>query len=572
MTLAELQTKIKKSKLNALFVTRNNQFIGQDILDEENIILNLTNFSGSKGTLLVFAEKAYLFVDGRYEIQAKLETNPQYVEVICGKHNVLNEWLLKHVNSEQKTFLGYNPWCHTVHEIEKLQDFAAASLPKLKFEPSEILPPLLISKETLVFEHKLEFSGITAEEKIADFCDRLERGSLDAYFIAAADSVSWLLNIRSNLLPHSPVVRAMALVNKQGQITVFSSHKDLSLPKNIKILPLEKVEKELSAYKKKKVNCCFYAAPSIIADFFKKYKIEHQSQIDPCQVMKAEKNLVELEGTKQAHLRDGVSMVKFLYWLENNWQGKTEIDAAAKLYDFRKSNQNFFSESFGAIVGAGANAAIIHYRPTELTNQPLTEGVLLIDSGAQYLDGTTDITRTIAIGNPKQEIKDNFTYVLKAHIALSSSIFPVGTNGMSIDILSRRELWQKGLVYNHGTGHGVGHFLNVHEGPQNISSGGTHYPLKENMVLSIEPGFYQEGEYGIRIENLVYVAPSVMEGFLRFVNLTYVPIDKNLINVELLDSSEINWLNNYHAEVYKKISPYLEEGEREWLKNSCSPL
>lgn len=276
-------------------------------------------------------------------------------------------------------------------------------------------------------------------------------------------------------------------------------------------------------------------------------------------------------------MRDGVAMVRFLHWLSGNWPGKTELDVVKKLHDFRAQGENYWSESFGTIAAAGPDGAVVHYQPAAETDRKLEEGsLLLLDSGAQYFDGTTDITRTIALGTPSPEMCDNFTLVLKAHIALASQKFIDGTDGMSLDKIARSPMWNEGKDYKHGTGHGVGCFLNVHEGPQNIGMYSSSYPLRKNMILSVEPGYYQEGAYGIRIENLVRVAAceqtDFAKDFLEFKILTLCPVDKQPVNKYLMSSGEISWLNNYHKQVYERLSPFLNASEKNWLKDACSPL
>ena len=302
-------------------------------------------------------------------------------------------------------------------------------------------------------------------------------------------------------------------------------------------------------------------------------EIEIIPQIDYCQELKATKNQTELTGIRQAHLRDGVAVTKFLCWLDKNWQGKTELDIVERLHQFRAKGELFFSESFTTIAAGGANGAIVHYHPTTKTNAPLSkDSLLLLDSGAQYLDGTTDVTRTIALGNPNQQMAEDFTLVLKSHIALNTAHFPLGTTGHELDAIARAPLWISGQDYNHGTGHGVGCFLNVHEGPQRISHKGNDYPLQAQMITSIEPGIYKEGQYGIRIENLVEIVPAATAGYLQFANLTLIPIDKRLINKYLLSEDEINWLNDYHQRVEQALSPHLSPAEKQWLQEACSPL
>lgn len=577
MILDELQTLLRKKKLNGYIITRNNIFLGQDLLDEENQIMNLTGFTGSAGTLIATPEKAFLFVDGRYEIQAAQEVDTDKVEVVCGQGNLLNRWFMNSNNAGKKSKFAFNSQTNSIHQIESWRK----AFPEITFveDNSKIFNNNLNIKAAVAFEHKIEFAGIDRTEKLSQISGLLNKTSSDAFLFTSADSVSWLLNLRSDCLPDTPIIRAFTLVDKFGNTTLFADnlHFDFNLEEYINIVPMSKLEKELAKFKKNKIGIDIVNTPYFISSIFKDKKINTFTMLDPCISLKAVKNPVEIQGIEAAHLRDGVAMVKFLCWLDNNYKGKTELDIVEKLHSFRAEQENFYSESFGTIAGFGSNGAIVHYQPNEKTNKKLDEGsMLLLDSGAQYFDGTTDITRTIALGLPTSEMIDNFTLVLKSHITLASSYFPENTGGVSLDKIARSVLWQHGKDYNHGTGHGVGCFLNVHEGPLNMGKQSSPYHMAENMVVSIEPGYYKEGNYGIRIENLAKITnasrPDFEQKSLKFKILTLAPIDKNLINKYLLSSGEISWLNNYHKEVFEKISPFINDEEKSWLKDACSPL
>lgn len=568
MTLPQLQKLIAKKKLNGYIITRNNMFLGQDILLEENLIHKLTGFSGSAGTLFVTPVKAYLFVDGRYELQAARETNPHDVIVICQTKDTLSSWLK--VEPYAYHHMGYNPQCFSIKEF----DLLSRENPHIKLIAEELEESRLSPETFEVFEHNIEFAGLSVDEKISIFLVELKKRYLNAFFIGAADSVSWLFNLRSHCLPDTPILRAMAIIDIEGNIALFADNLDFKkVSSKLDIYPLNKLDKYLSKYRNQKLGYDKNFTSQQIALIADKHNINMISGIDPCQSFKSVKNPVELQGIRAAHLRDGVAVSKFIYWLEQNWQNSSELDIVTKLKEFRQQQNNFFSDSFDTIAGFGPNGAIVHYRPQVSTNLKLAEGnLLLLDSGAQYYDGTTDITRTIAIGTPNAEMIDNFTYVLKAHIALSQAIFPENISGRNLDAIARNELWQQGHVYNHGTGHGVGCFLNVHEGPIGISSKYSDAKLQSGMITSIEPGYYKEDHYGIRIENLVEIAGAIYPEMLQFKNLTLAPIDKRLINKYLLTIREIEWLNNYHQDVYDKIENYLETDEKNWLKDACSPL
>ena len=564
MELSNLQKKLKKHKLDAFIVPRNNMFLGQDIREDENIIHQLTGFSGSAGTLLIMPDKNILFVDGRYELQAPQEVDTKITDVVCTKNISFEKWIKE--NLSEKT-IGYNPWAHSV---KWLKHFSHINL-----TPNTTFIPLLLSSEpTTVFEHQIEFCGKSREEKISLITEYLKDNNLNACFLASADNISWLLNLRSNALPTSPVFRCMAIIDEHSQITIFSDNINIEkLPSEISIFSFSELHKHLKKLKDKQLGYIPISTPAGFISFSEMYHIKTQTMPDICSLAKAVKNEQELTGIRNAHIRDGVALCKFLYWLEHNWQNKTELDIVKKLHDFRSKQNNYFSESFDTISAFGSNGAIIHYSPSTKTNKKLEKGnLLLLDSGAQYFDGTTDVTRTIAIGSPNKEMCDNFTLVLKGHINLNKSIFPNKTTGKQLDILARQFLWQEGKNYNHGTGHGVGHFLNVHEGPHSISTSNTHYSLEAGMITSIEPGFYLADKYGIRIENLVEICKSEYPEFLCFKNLTLAPIDKRLINKYLLTDEETEWLNKYHQEVWNQISPHLTYEEKEWLSEACSEL
>lgn len=567
MILSEFQTLLKKHKIEAYLVTRRNMFLTEDILPEENKIMEFTGFTGSAANLLVFQDKAVLFTDGRYEIQAKLETNPQQVKVECVKASDFFPWLNANCQN-RKLKIHFNPWCWSARE------YAAHSTDSSPAEfiadKRNLLGGLLSNNPVHVFPHEIEFCGIGSTEKISQIAKHLQSKNLKAYLFTAADSVSWLFNLRSNALPDTPVLRAYALVKDDGETTLFAENTDYENAVAFSQLP-----SYLKKFKKQNLGLDLRTTPQQIISFLSDDAYTHSA--DPVSAEKAIKNPIELQGIKNAHLRDAAAMCGFLCWLNDNWQGKTELDIVAKLRSFREKQSLFFSDSFPTIAGFGSNGAIVHYQPKPHTNLELKAGsMLLLDSGAQYFDGTTDITRTMAIGTPSADMVQDFTTVLKCHITLASAYFPEKTSGNALDAICRRNLWQQGKNYNHGTGHGVGCFLNVHEGPQNLSSGASYYPLQPNMVNSIEPGYYKENHYGIRIENLVYVDrvsdPNNDIPMLKFEYLTLVPIDKRLIDKYLLDDGEKIWLNSYHQTVYNKISPLVDDKVKNWLKDACSPI
>ena len=558
MDIQSIQKELKASKLTGEIFTLGNLFIGEDILPDENIIQELTGFSGSYALLFITPNKSFLFVDGRYELQAKKEINTRRTEIVKLSEISFLNWLKKNYAASAAK-IRYNPWQMSISDIKRYQQ----TLPKTEFIPA-LEPDLFLSrKKAKVFPHQKKFTGISAKDKINALARHIKQLGFDAFLITSAANTSWLLNLRSNALPYSPIFRAYVLIEKNGSYKVFAENTDYT-----PCQPFKKLAKVLPQYKNLGTDPT--TAPAIIQNFAPEIKYTP----DVTTHRKALKNATELKGMRNAHLRDGVALSKFIYWLSKNYKDKTENEVADKLLSFRKKEPEFFSESFETISGFGKNAAIVHYHAPEKKSAVLKKNsVLLLDSGGQYSDGTTDVTRTIALGTPTPDMIEKNTLVLKAHIALASAVFHLGTSGDELDLIARQPLLKQGLDYEHGTGHGVGFFSDVHEGPARISIHAKHSaPLEAGMVTSIEPGYYKENAFGIRIENLYYVKPSKNPKFLTFEVLTLVPIDKKLINKYLLSEEEINWLNRYHRQVFLSLKKYLTKQELIWLKDACAPL
>lgn len=556
-TINEIQKQLTSLNFDAYIITRNNLFLGQDVLEEENKIYELTGFDGSAGNLIVFRDKAILLVDGRYEIQAQNQTDKNIITVICTRESI-GSWIQNNIKNPTK-FL-YNSWCHSISEV----DFWKRSLSNHDFidDKSDILGNRIIKTDTEIFELEEQFCGISSDEKISYFTKFINENNLDAYLICECDCVSWLMNLRSNLIKNTPIIRAFALISAQGDVSLF-------------INDFSTLNDELENYKGKNIGIAYNRTPKKIQFLMKDKHIWLNNINNPIIDWKSQKNPIEISGIKNAHIRDGIAVCKLLHYIETTNENLDELSIVDKLHAYRKQGKNFYSESFETIAGFASNSAIIHYRPTPKTNKNINgNSLLLLDSGSQYFDGTTDITRTILIGKPSDEMIQNYTQVLKAHIAVSSTLFPQNTVGSALDVLARAKLWQYGQDYAHGTGHGVGHFLSVHEGPQSISQK-NNIPLKKDMIVSIEPGFYLEEKYGIRLENLVLIEETstlYCNQMLKFTPLTLVPFDKRLINKELLNNSEINWLNNYHKIVFENLSPLCDDQLNNWLSNATKPI
>lgn len=559
MTLSDIQKALEKNGLEAYIVTYTNRYIGQDILPCEHKLKHLCGFSGSAGMLAITQSRIFLFVDGRYELQARHEVDLNKVSVINKDPIFVNvcDFLQKQGISD----VGYDGMTISSAEQKNVKKIFA----NMHLTDVGDLVKIDSKFPIKVMERQLEYAGTSSEEKIKPLTLLLKEYNADYYLLTAADSVSWLLNIYAKDLAYSPILRAYALIDKTGKSVLIGDNLQTNLP----VWTFDELTKWLNN-STAKILYDENSAPTGLTELIK----NGQPVCDICQIQKAEKNKTELNGMIACHERDGIALIKLLYWLQNNWRGKTELDVVKKLHELRKEQNLFFEESFETIAGAAENGAIVHYQPTPQTNKILQEhNLLLLDSGGQYLDGTTDVTRTIALGAPAQEMIHDFTLVLKGHIALAKAEFPNNTCGMRLDALARSPLWQEGKDFKHGTGHGVGCFGNVHEGPNRISSGGSTYGFKPNMITSIEPGYYKENAYGIRIENLVYTKEtSPNSGFLKFEPLTLVPIDKKLIDVYLLEKGERDWLNDYHKKVYERLAACVNDDEKKWLKESCSPL
>lgn len=568
MTLAQIQQNLREKNCDVFLVAHGNHFIGQDVLPQENRILELTGFDGSDGLLLITPSQALLFVDGRYELQAARQIDTKKIGVICAqKKSLLGAacaWLRQNMPS---AFVCANTWHFSVSD----HAFLLQMLPNIRFVAA---PELAATAPAKVFALPQKFSGQSFADKKAKLIEMLDRQGVKAFLCTAADSVSWLTNLRSDALPETPLLRAMAIIETNGNCTFFADNITLFAGCAQTFLPFSKLESCLQKLSASALGCDFCRTPQEIARIAERCKLSLFDLKDPCQELKSRKNPVELRGFQRAHLRDGVALCRFMYWLEHRRQPLSECQIVQKLHRLRQEQPLFYSESFATIAGSGENAAVVHYHPNPQNDTLLTKNnLLLVDSGAQYFDGTTDVTRTFAIGKPSAAMRRHYTLVLKAHIALASLTFPQGVAGSKLDTVCRSVMWRFGLDYAHGTGHGVGHFLCVHEGPVNFGFRGSSSPVEAGNVMSIEPGYYQAGAYGIRIENLMFVAPCKQENMLKFEFLTLAPLDKRLIDKYLLTGEELDRINRYHRLVCRKILPHLSvEAERIWLQRACSPL
>jgi Xaa-Pro aminopeptidase len=586
--LGLLRRELAAQGFDGFVVPRADEHQGEYVPPSGQRLAWLTGFTGSAGLAVVLRNRAALFVDGRYTLQAAAQIDTQLFEI----HHLIDEPPAPWIGSvlAKGAVLGYDPWLHTPNEIERFRaaaDKAGAVLRVASENPLDRVwserpaPPL-----APVAPHSERFAGESTQSKRARLGLALAEEGTAAAVLTMPESIAWLLNIRGGDVPHTPLPLSFAILHRDGTVTLFIDRRKLvpgierHLGNGVTIMPPEELGPALDALAAEggPVQVDPATAAAWVVGRLEAAGANIRRAADPCLLPKACKNAVELEGTRAAHRRDGAALTRFLAWLASEAPkgGLCEIAASDRLEAIRREGEHFRDLSFSTISGAGSNGAIVHYRATPETEKRLEPGTLyLLDSGAQYLDGTTDVTRTVAIGAPTQEMRDRFTRVLKGHIALALARFPKGTTGTQLDGFARRALWQKGLDYDHGTGHGVGSYLGVHEGPQRISKAPNGQALLPGMIVSNEPGYYKTGAYGIRIENLVVVQPAedaAEREMLGFETLTLAPIDRNLIDTLLLADDEIAWLDAYHSRVRETLTPLVDPETARWLAAATQPL
>ena len=585
--LAALRAELAARGLDGFVVPHSDEHMGEYLPPRAERLAWLTAFTGSAGACVVLKDRAALFVDGRYTLQARAQTDTALFE----PRDLVGEgppgWIATHLPRGAK--LGYDPWLHTLHGVAHLKaavEKAGGTLVGCDSNPLDVVwhdqpgPPL-----TPAVPHPLELAGVSSQGKRMALAATLKKMGAAAGVITLADSVCWLFNMRGHDVPHTPFVLAFAIAHDDGSADLFldpakrTAELLAHLGDGVRLFEPGEFIAALDKMAGQTVLADPASAAAAISERLKAAGAHVRHAPDPCQLPKACKNAAEVEGMRKAHIRDGVAMARFLAWFDARAGGGelTEIEAAQKLEDFRRATGCLADVSFDTISGAGANGAIVHYRVSRRSNRVIArDDMYLVDSGAQYPDGTTDITRTVMVGTPTAEMRDRFTRVLKGHIALATARFPEGTIGMQLDSFARRPLWDAGLDYDHGTGHGVGSYLSVHEGPQNISKKPVMQKLMPGMICSNEPGYYKTGEYGIRIENLVVVTvPENLGGerpMMGFETITLAPIDLNLVEPELLTATEKGWLNQYHARVRDTLSHLLDAETRTWLERATRAI
>lgn len=590
--LSRFRARLAKVGLDGFIVGLADAHQGEYVPASEARLAWLTGFTGSAGLALVMADRAALFVDGRYTLQARNEVDTKKFAIHHLTRLPPAKWVA--ANLARGTRLGFDSWLLTPREVDRFEaacEAAGARLVAVARNPVDAVwkgrPAAPLSPVRPLAQR---FTGRTSANKRRDIAGGLAARGAHAAVLSALDSIAWLLNIRGQDLEFSPLVLAFAIIFRDGKVILALDPRKLTdatrrrLGEGVRAIPLEELGAALDRLgeARRTVEIDLGRTPAWIDRRLRRAGARILDAADPCLAPKAAKNKVELEGIRAAHLRDGAALVRFLAWFDREApKGRlSEITAAANLDALRAQNANFQGLSFPTISGSGPNGAIVHYRATEASNRRIRPGdVYLLDSGAQYLDGTTDVTRTVWVGGagaPPAALRDVYTRVLKGNIALATVRFPAGTSGSQLDVLAREALWQAGLEYDHGTGHGVGHFLNVHEGPQRISQIPNSVALEPGMVVSDEPGYYKAGAFGIRIETLLAVTaekPGAGGRAMRaFETLTLAPIDRRLIEPKMLSDSEKGWLNAYHARVRKALTPLLNEREAAWLERATQEL
>jgi Xaa-Pro aminopeptidase len=586
--LKALRAQLVRQKLDGFVVPLTDEHMSEYVGAYAQRLAWLTGFQGSAGSAVVLPEAAAIFVDGRYTLQVREQVDGAHWQYQSVPQTSIAAWLKDHAGEGAR--IGYDSWLHTRAWVKQATQALAdkgAELVAVDTNPVDaVWPDRPAPSDAKLVVHDDRYAGKNAAEKRADIADWLVSNKADAAVLSALDSIAWAFNIRGKDVERTPVALAYAIVHADATADLYVAPEKMDeavakhLGNAVRIHDRAAFADALAALSGKTVVADPERAVAAIFEALDAGGAQILSLRDPVVLPKAIKNDTEIAGHKAAQARDGAALSRFLHWIavEAPKGGLDEMSAADRLEAFRQDTGLLQDLSFDTISGAGPNGAVVHYKVEEKTNRPIETGSFyLVDSGGQYRDGTTDVTRTIAIGTPSEEMKQRFTLVLKGHIALARAVFPVGTRGGQLDVLARQYLWAQGLDYAHGTGHGVGSFLSVHEGPQRIATfGGGDEPLVAGMILSNEPGYYKTGEYGIRIENLVLVEERAIAGgekpMLGFETLTFAPIDRNAIATDLLDAGERAWVDAYHAQVLAVVGPQLDGEALAWLRVACAAL
>lgn len=585
--VAALRAALQRLGLDGFLVPRADRQQNEYLPAGEERLAWLTGFTGSAGFAIVLADRAAAFVDGRYTVQADAQIDKAVFAIEHLVDSPPDQWLTQNIKPGQK--VGYDAWLHTADQVEKFRQACSAAGAELVAVGSNPIDALWRDRPAppagRVVLRDIKLAGESAADKLNRVRGELAKLRADALVVSDPQNVAWTFNIRGSDIAHTPLALAFAVVPREGRPALYVDGAKLdnsvraALEDVADVRAPDALTRDLAACKDKTVRLDSASAADALAREVQAHGGKPARGADPITLMKAVKNHAEILGMRTAHHRDGAAMTRFLAWLEREApRGNiSEIDAVGALEGFRRDTGLLKDISFPTIAGAGPNGAIVHYRVTRESNRKLGMNELfLIDSGAQYEDGTTDITRTVVVGQPSEEMRDRFTRVLKGHIGIATAVYPENTSGAQLDPFARAALWQAGLDFDHGTGHGVGSYLSVHEGPARISKLG-HVPLRRGMILSNEPGYYKTAAYGIRIENLVLViaAPEPLgaeKPLNAFETLTLAPIERRLIDTRMLTAKERHWLDSYHARVHEVIGPLVDNETRAWLSAATRPL
>ncbi|HZH51346.1 MAG TPA: aminopeptidase P family protein [Microvirga sp.] len=586
--IAKLRAELARRGFGGFIVPRADEHQGEYVPKCAERLAWLTGFTGSAGTAVILLEEAALVVDGRYTVQAAEQVDTSVIAPVQMAETSAEDWIAAHLPAGST--LAYDPWLHTSDGLRRLEKAVARAGGTLAPVDINLVDVIWVDRpaapQAPVRPHPIEYAGENAPSKLERIRRKMAEAKVDALVVSDPHNLAWAFNLRGGDVGHTPLPLGYAVIPAEGRASLFfdpakiTNEAGAAVGDLAEFAPIGSFQSALDrlGHEGRKVRIDSATGSVALIRRIEAAGGKIDVGADPISLMKAVKNQAEIAGSRAAHQRDGIAVARFLAWLDREApKGKlTEIDAVEALEAFRIETGALRNISFPSISGAGPNAALPHYRVTSSSNRQIERNqIFLIDSGAQYEDGTTDITRTIVVGEPTAEMKDRFTRVLQGHIAIAQAVFPKGTTGAQIDSFARKPLWEAGLDFDHGTGHGIGSYLSVHEGPQRIAKTGTT-PLEPGMMLSNEPGYYKPGAYGIRIENLILVESRRVEGGDRemfgFETLTFSPIDLRLVEPSIMTTGEIAWLNGYHAQVREKLAAHLDAETRAWLEEATRPI
>ena len=585
--IEQIRQWMNEKKLDAYIIPHDDEYLSEYIPPENERLTWATGFTGSAGTAIIKNDIAAIFVDGRYSVQVKQQVDGKIYEILQLADMSVDRWIKKNIDTNNN--IGYDPRLHRVNWVQNMKKIFKnkINLIPLNENPIDIFwndrpkPPI---NTALLLD--LKYAGISSQEKRKQMCKVLLKNKCDAAFITRLDSIAWILNIRGKDVPCNPVLLSHGILHSNGSFDLFINKSkipnnfNLHVGDDVTVYNENEIHSRLTKLSYKNIQLDFNGSNDWSYNLLKDLEFNIINKNDPCTLPKACKNPTEIQGMINCHIRDAIAVCNFLSWLDEKIESNEMPDEgflSDKIDSYRAELDYFKGISFGTISAAGKNAAMCHYshKNQKIPSKLEMNSIYLVDSGGQYLDGTTDITRTIAVGTPSKFMKKMFTLVLKGHISLASARFPEGIAGQHVDTLARQFLWHHGYDFEHGTGHGVGSYLNVHEGPHSIGKGANNVPLRPGMIVSNEPGYYEENSFGVRCENLILVEEiKKVNGkkLLGFKNLTFVPFDHRLIEKDLLNKTEIKWINDYHSYTWEKLNNHVNTKVKKWLKNATRKI